>query len=316
MKVAFLGSDDFALPTLDALADCPRHALVGVVSQPDRPAGRGRHLTPTPVADWATAHGLPLIKPDSINAPGALTTLAGWGADIGVVIAYGQKLGEAVMAGFPHRCVNLHSSLLPRYRGAAPISWAVINGETETGLTVFRLVEKMDAGPIVYQSRTPLDPTETAGELRQRLAGMGPDAILATLDAVADGSARFVEQDHSLASPAPKLHKSDGAIDWRQPAAVVASRIRGLYPWPGARAELVTHRGRAEEVVLVRAVASAGEGGPAVEPGTVAEDLTVAAALGRVKLLEVKPAGRKEMSFADFARGRHLAPGDRFCPIS
>lgn len=314
MKVVYFGSDDFGLPALEALAAADRHELVGVVSQPDRPAGRGRHLTPTPVSAWALQSGRPLIRPDSVNKPDPLAQIQAWGGDIGVVIAFGQKLGDPLLDGFEHGCVNLHCSLLPRYRGAAPVPWAVVNGERETGVTVFRLVEKMDAGPVVFQQATPVEPTETAGELRDRLAAMGPHAVLATLDAVAEGTAEFVEQDHAQATPAPKLSKADGLVDWSQSAVVIAARIRGLYPWPGVRAEYISHKGRAEQVVLVRAVAeAAGDVPEGTQPGMLLDDLAVATGLGAVRLLEVKPAGRGVMSWQDFVNGRHVQPGDRFC---
>ena len=320
MKLVFLGSDEFAVPTLDALAGCSKHTIAGVVSQPDRPSGRGRHLHPTPVSQWALAHGLPLIRPASVNLDEVRQAIAQWNGAIGVVVAFGQKIGNDVLNLFAHGCINLHGSLLPRYRGAAPIARAILNGETVTGLTLFRLVSRMDAGPIVWQGASPIEPTETAGDLRHRLALLGGPAVVATLDAIESGQAQFVPQDDSLATSAHKLSKLDSAIDWNQPAGVIAARIRGLFPWPGVHVRYVGQSGRTEEVLLARAVPEAAGPEPQAasasgEAGVLRADLAVSAGLGAVRLLEVKPAGGRLMSFADYARGRHVRPGDILEPL-
>jgi methionyl-tRNA formyltransferase len=320
MNLVFFGSDEFAVPTLDALAASAggaNHRLCGVISQPDRPAGRGRHLHPTPVSQWALAHELPLIRPTSVNVDEVRQTLAQWNGAIGVVVAFGQKIGNDVLNLFAHGCINLHASLLPKYRGAAPVARAILNGEAETGLTLFRLVARMDAGPVVWQQPTPIGPTETTGELRHRLALLGGPAVVATLDAIECGQAEFVPQDDRLASPAPKLSKLDGVIDWNQSAALIASRIRGLFPWPGVHVCYVGKTGRSEEVLLARAVPEppgpeSQPGSAGSEVGTLREDLAISAGLGAVRLLEVKPASGRLMSFADYARGRRVRPGDRF----
>lgn len=316
MKVVFFGSDDFALPTLGALAECRRHQLLAVVSQPDRPAGRGLKLHPTPVSQFAESQGLPLARPASVNQDEARAALGRWGGQIGVVVAFGQKIGNVVLDSFPQGCVNLHSSLLPKYRGAAPVARAIINGDSETGLTIFRLVERMDAGPIVCQRRTQIDSLETAGELRARLAAMGPDCMLDTLDAIENGTAVFTSQDDSLASPAPKLTKLDGAIDWNQSAITIANRIRGVYPWPGVHARYLSQSGRSEEVVLVRATAEAAtaQSQLGVDVGVVRPDLSITAGLGAVRILEIKPAGGRLMKFTDYVNGRRVRAGDRFLP--
>jgi len=314
MRIAFLGSDNFGLATLDALAASDRHELLGVVSQPDRPAGRGRKVTPTPVAAWARGRGLPLLCPPNVNRPDILAELAGWRADVGVVIAFGQKLGDALLNSLPHGCVNLHSSLLPKYRGAAPVAHAIIHGERETGVTVFRLVQRMDAGPIVCQRTVAIAPAETAGELRERLSRLGPEAIGGTLDAIAAGTAGFVQQDDREATLAPKLVRADGVIDWTVPAERIACRIRGVYPWPGAHARYVHRSGRCEDVVLVRAVAEPAGDPSDIRPGELTETLGVAAGEGVVRVLQIKPAGRNVMDFTAFVNGRNVQPGDRFEP--
>lgn len=316
MKIVFFGSDEFAMPTLEALADgAGGHQVVGVVSQPDRPAGRGRHLHPTAVSQLARRRNVPLICPPSVNQPEAMATLADWGGEIGVVVAFGQKIGNAVLDLFAHGCVNLHSSLLPKYRGAAPVARAIINGESISGLTIFRLVDRMDAGPVVLAEPTAIESAETAGELRHRLAMLGPGCMVRALNAIEAGRAVFVAQDDVLASPAPKLSKADGAIDWNQSAIVIANRIRGLYPWPGVHVRFVG-RSRSEEVLLARAVPEAvsAKSQAGAEVGVVRDDLFVSAGLGAVRLLEVKPAGGRLMSFIDYVNGRHVRPGDRFLP--
>ncbi|MDD4889178.1 MAG: methionyl-tRNA formyltransferase [Phycisphaerae bacterium] len=317
MKIVFFGSDDFALPTLDALVrSAGGHSVVGIVSQPDRPAGRGRHLHPTPVSLFAREHAIPLMCPTSVNKDEPKAMLAQWGGDIGVVIAFGQKIGNDVLAMFRHGCVNLHASLLPKYRGAAPVVRAILSGDSVTGVTIFRLVERMDAGPMAFQAPTAIEPAETAGELRERLAQMGPAAMIHTLDLIEHGRAQFVFQDDLLASPAPKLAKADGILDWNQSAIVIANRIRGLYPWPGVHARFLpaSRAGRAEEVVLARAVPEAvsARSQAGAEVGVLREDMLVSAGLGAVRLIEVKPAGSRLMSFTDFVNGRRVRPGDRF----
>jgi methionyl-tRNA formyltransferase len=317
MRVVFFGSDEFALPTLAALAGSQRHPLAGVVSQPDRPAGRGLHLHPTPVSQFALAHNLPLIRPKSVNQDEVRAELAKWAGQIGVVVAFGQKIGNAVLDMFaPHGCLNLHSSLLPRYRGAAPVARAIINGESETGLTIFRLVERMDAGPIVCQRPTQLHSLETAGEVTARLAIMGPDAMLDALDAIEQGRAVFQPQDDSLACPAPKLTKLDGVINWNQSAVVIANQIRGLYPWPGVHARYLGQSGRTEEVVLARAApeSATAQSQMGADVGVVRQDLAIAAGLGAVRIVEIKPASGRLMKFSDYVNGRRVRPGDRFLP--
>ncbi len=314
MRIVFLGTADFAVPALRALAEAG-HSILAVVSQPDRPAGRGREVRPTPVHAAATELGLWHIQTEDVNTLPLTEVFAP--ADIGVVAAFGQKIGRPVLDAVRHGCINIHASLLPKYRGAAPIQWAVINGDETTGVTVFQLNERFDAGPIWGQRSTPIGETETADELHDRLAVLGAGLIVDTLHQVETGTVRPIEQDLAQATRAPKLSKADGTVDWSQSARRIVRRIHGLWSWPAAAGMLVSRSGKQERVLLARAQVA----GPAVPPttefppGGFCDDLTVQAGEGRVRLLEVQPAGGKRMSFRDFTNGRRIAPPDRLAPV-
>jgi methionyl-tRNA formyltransferase len=249
---------------------------------------------------------LPVIQPRSARTGELAGALAASGAELAVVVAYGKILPTAVLTAIPRGCVNVHGSLLPRYRGAAPVQWAVIHGEAETGVSIMQLDEGMDTGPVLLERRVAIDPDETSGELLARLAPLGAQALLEALGELAAGTAHPVAQDHARASHAPMLAKSDGAIDFARPAAQVAARIRGVDPWPGAHAVL-----RGQPVKLFRAQPAAGAVAP---PGTVlAIDRAgahIAAAGGAVVVRELQAAGRKRLPAAQFAAGRGIAVGD------
>lgn len=315
MRVVFLGTGDFAVPALRALRRAG-HDVVMVVSQPDRPAGRGRSVRPTPVRAAADELGLRHVPTDDVNSLPPTEELGA--AEIGVVAAFGQKLGPAVLNTWPRGCVNLHASLLPKYRGAAPIQRAILDGEAVTGVTVFQLNERWDAGAMWSQRSTPIGDTETADELHDRLAALGAELLVETLPAIATGTLRPVAQDAGLATRAPKMTKADGSVDFAQPAPRVVRRIHGLWSWPAAACVLVTRSGRRERLLLARATVAVPDVPP--EParplGAFGDDLTVQTAAGRVRLLDVQPAGKKLMPFEAFARGRNLATGDRLLPTS
>ncbi|MCC7146134.1 MAG: hypothetical protein IT443_06780 [Phycisphaeraceae bacterium] len=244
MRLICIGSGEFGLPTFARLRD--KHEIAAVISQPDKPAGRGRQPTPTPVAQWAQAAGLPLIKAPNVNDPAIVDQVRhfrGQGdfrghfrGNAAVVIAFGQKLGPALLEALGPLSINLHASLLPRYRGAAPINWAILRGETVTGISVIALAERMDAGLIYEQVSTPIDPRETAGELHDRLAHLGPQAILDVLDRFADASLTGQPQDESHATQAPKLSKAHSTLQFDVPAEEFRRHVHGLTPWPGADA--------------------------------------------------------------------------------
>jgi methionyl-tRNA formyltransferase len=303
-----MGSPEFAVPCLRAL--CERHEVALVVSQPDKPAGRGGQLTSPAVAAAARELGLPVIQPRSARTGELRDALVASGAELAAVVAYGKILPRAVLDALPRGCINVHASLLPAYRGAAPVQWAVIRGETETGVSIMQLDEGMDTGPVLLERRVAIDPGETAGELLARLAPIGAAALVEAIAAIAAGTARAVAQDHARASHAPMLAKTDGAIDFAQPAAAVAARIRGVDPWPGAYAVL-----RGQPVKLFRARVAAGPGpGAAGAPGSVlaiaAACVQIACGDGAVAIAELQAAGRKRLTAAQFAAGRAITVGD------
>lgn len=315
MRMVFLGTGDFGVPALRTLMQCG-HEVAAVISQPDRPAGRGRAVRPTPIHALADELHLRHIQTEDVNALDSADVLGG--AALGVVAAFGQKIGSHILAALPRGCVNIHGSLLPKYRGAAPYQRAILNGDEITGVTVFQLNERWDAGGILGQRSTPIDDGETADELHDRLAVLGAELIA---DVVADIEAdhvRPVPQDVSQATRAPKLSKADGTVDWAQPARSVVRRIHGLWSWPAAACMFVSRAGKQERVLLARAGVADAAAAPteATPPGTFCADRTVQAGLGRVRLLAVRPASGKLMPFDAFANGRRIAPPDRFLPVA
>ena len=297
MNLVYFGSGAFGLPTLDRLA--AEHRVRLVVTQPDRPAGRRRRLTPTPAGRYAADHGLETIKTPQVNDPEVVQRIHAAAPDAMVVIAFGQKLRPALVDDV--FAVNLHASLLPKYRGAAPVTWAMINGESETGLSVITISQRIDAGDVLGHAVTRIDPMETAGELEQRLADMGPALMIETLALHEADQLQRHPQDDQAASRAPRLSKSDGTVRFDQPAGAVQCRVHGLLPWPGCTVAL---DGTPLKLARVEAV----DEDPAPQPpGRILDDHTVACAVGRVRLLTVQPPGGRTMSFEAFLRG-HPAP--------
>lgn len=305
LRVIFAGSGEFGVPTLRALRDAG-HDVVRVVTQPDRPAGRGRAMTPTPLAAVALAGGLDVVRTADVNRE-ALPA-----ADVMVVIAFGQKIAEHQIRHARLGSVNLHASRLPRYRGAAPINWAIIEGEPATGNSVIRLTQRMDAGAVLGSSELPIGELETAGELHDRLALDGAPLVLRVLEELASGRAAETAQDESRATLAPKLSRASAVLDWTRPAAELSRRIRGLYPWPGCRVRLCNAEGATVEALrLVRARPGAGEGSRWT-PGEVMSNGFVQAGDGRgVEVVEVQPDGKKPMPLADYRRGHSWQAGLR-----
>ncbi len=306
MRVVFMGSPEFAVPTLRALASA--HEVVLVVSQPDKPAGRGAQLTAPAVKVAAQALGLPVIQPASAKTGELARALAESGAELAVVVAYGKILPRAVLDALPRGCLNVHGSLLPRYRGAAPVQWAVIDGEPRTGISIMQLDEGMDTGPVLLERDVEIGPEETSGELLARLAPIGAAALIEALERLATGTLQATPQDNADATHARMLTKADGAIDFALAPDLVAARIRGVDPWPGARALL-----RGEVIKLFRARMTDGTAGQA--PGTVlaidSGGLHVACRGGVAAIREVQAPGRKRVTAAQFAAGRGVEVGDK-----
>jgi methionyl-tRNA formyltransferase len=302
MRVLFYGTPAFALPTLRALL--AHHDVVAVVTQPDRPAGRGQRRQASPVKALALAHGLPVLQPERVREPGWTERLLPFAPEVAVVIAFGQILPRPVLDVPARGSINVHASLLPRYRGAAPIAWAIIRGERETGITTFRMDEGMDTGPMLLQRAVAIGPDETAGELAGRLAELGAEVLLETLAGL--DHITPVAQDHGAATLAPRLRKEDGVLDWTRPAAELAARIRGLNPWPGA--STATPLGR---LLVWRARARPGTGEPGVLTAA-AGALTIGTGAGVLEPLEVQPESRRAMDWETFLHGARLEAGAAF----
>lgn len=305
LKVIFAGSGEFGLPTLRALSEAG-HEVVRVVTQPDRPAGRGQALTPTPVAEAALQAGLDVVRTSDVNKESLPP------ADVMVVIAFGQKIEAQQVHHARLGSINLHASRLPRYRGAAPINWAIIEGERTSGNSAIRLAQRMDAGAILGQSELTIGELETAGELHDRLAADGAPLVLRVLDELASGRATETPQDESLATLAPKLSRESAVLDWSRPADEVARRIRGLSPWPGCRVSVCDAEGTLiSKLRLVRARAAPADG-PRWEPGEVMSNGYVQAGDGLgVEVVEVQPDGKRPMPLADYRRGHPWQAGLR-----
>jgi methionyl-tRNA formyltransferase len=310
LDIIFAGAGEFGLSSLNALTNAG-HRIVQVISQPDRPAGRGRKLTPTPIAQYALDNNLPLIRTDNINTE----TLPP--ADLLVVIAFGQKIAEHTVHHARLGAVNLHSSRLPKFRGAAPINAAILAGETITGNSVIRLAQKMDAGAIVGQSELPIGELETAGELHDRLAQDGARLLLDVCEKLATGTATETEQDHAQARLAKKLSRESTRIDWSKPAKEIAIQIRGLYPWPGCRVQLMDGEKVVDRLTLVRARSGRAEGPPCRRaPGTIALDGTINTGDGALEIVEVQPEGKRPMPLAAYRNGHPWDPGMRLESIA
>jgi methionyl-tRNA formyltransferase len=307
VRIVFLGSGRFAIPSFEALLDAG-HEVAALVTQPDKEKGRGQGLAPPPLKPVALARGVPVLQPRRVREPAAQEELRALRPELQVVVAYGQILPKSVIDIAPLGTVNVHASLLPHLRGAAPIQWAIARGDAETGVTTMLIDEGLDTGPMLLSRRTSIGPEETAGQLESRLARLGAEVLLETVHGLGAGTLKPVPQDQSKATLAPLLKKEDGRLDWSRPAPELANRVRGFHPWPGA---YTTVAGRLVKV-LKAALAVPGGG----EPGTVVEVgrqgvVVAAGALTRLTLLEVQPESRRPMSGAAFAAGARLKAGAR-----
>ena len=315
MKIVYLGSGEFGLICLNALS-ISEHDLRFIVTQPPNPAGRGRKPNPTPVACWADEHSIPFIEVSNVNASEVVDKIAGYEPDLIVVIAFGQKIGNELVDLPPKGSINVHASLLPKYRGAAPINWAIINGETTTGISIITLSEKMDAGQVLAQSQTDIAADETAGQLHDKLAKIAAPLLLDTIEKIADGTAVYIEQVHDKATLAPKLKKSDCFLDFTEPAEVLARKIRGFWPWPGASANYVSQKtDKSIRVTFAGAEVVECSNLTNLQAGRLDENLNVICGSDILKIKKIKPAGSALMDFKDFVNGRQTQPGDSFVRI-
>jgi len=315
MRIVFIGSGELGVESLRWLGRSG-HQVIEVVTPPARPAGRGRKLHPTVIAEEAIRLQLPLQEVEDINNSEFVEHIRDLRPEIILVIAFGQKIGAGLLNLPGCRVINLHGSLLPKYRGAAPINWAVINGEKQTGLTVIEINEIWDGGNILGKLATDIKPGERAGELYQRLALLGPQLIEEVLVKILQGTDRALVQDDSQASRAPKLRKSDAGLKWNQPAEKICNFIHGMWPWPGAFCQLQQEGKKIERITLAQAqvITQAGseKSDGADKPGILTEDMNIICGEGRVALLQVKPENGKLMDFSAFVNGRRLKTGVQF----
>lgn len=316
-RAIFMGSAELACLPLRALHALPGVQVVGVVTQPDRPKGRRLAVADGPVKAVAGELGLPVLMPEKVNAPESVAALRVLDPHLIVVVAYGQILREPLLGLPTHRCLNLHASLLPRYRGAAPIQWAIARGALRTGVTTMLMNAQMDAGDMLEQAEVAIAPDDTAGTLQTRLAETGAVLLVRTVPAWLAGTLTPQPQDASQVTFAPKLSKQDGEIDWTLPAAEIHNRVRGFNPWPGAFSWLPlttsgTDRQASPELIKVhRVVIEAGEGEPGMVMDASGAGPLVACGRGAVRLLDVQMEGRKAMGGDAFLRGRPLVAGAR-----
>jgi methionyl-tRNA formyltransferase len=301
MRAVFLGTPAFAVPTLERMAGAG-HEVTMVVTQPDRPRGRGQQPAASPVKTAAVRLGIPVFQPERIRRPEAVEQLRAERAEVMVIVGYGQIIPQSIIDLPPHGIINVHGSLLPKYRGAGPIQWAILHGETRTGVTTMRIDAGLDTGDMLLKSETEIGPEETSIELGSRLAGIGADLLVETLEGLARGVIAPEKQNDAEATHAPLLKKEDGRIDWSQPALSIHNRVRGLQPWPGA---FTVFREQPLHVWRTRTAS----GSTAPSPGRILNlrPLLVGAGDGALEILEVQLEGRKRMPAADFVNGQRVA---------
>ena len=323
LRIVFFGTPEFAVPSLDALLGATPHTVVGAVTQPDRPRGRGQKTSGAPVKMRAVAAGVPVLQPERMKDPAFLEALVALNADLGVVAAYGRILTDAILAIPRLGMINVHASVLPRYRGAAPVHRAVIAGDRSTGVTIMRVVKALDAGPTIVKEHHPIGPDDTSDEVERALARIGARLVAAVVDLMARDNAAEWPQDEALATYAHRLTKDDGVIDWNWPAARIHNLIRGLHPWPHAFSFV-----QGKRVILRRSILDAapgsldpprpGEGGsaPSTPAGSIVEAngdrLIVSTGDGLLRVVEIQAEGKRPMNAREFLAGHRLTPGDRF----
>jgi len=306
MRLVFMGTPQFAVPPLQSLAEAG-HDIAGVVTRTDKPAGRGRTLAAPPVKTAAEQRGLPVFQPRRVREPEFIETLRKLRPEAIVVAAYGQILPKEILSLPKYGCINIHASLLPAYRGAAPINWAIIRGEAETGITIMQMDEGMDTGAILMRQSIPIEPADTAGSLTEKLSVIGARLITGALLLVESGALKQAQQDGTKATTAPILKKEDGLIDWSLPATEIHNRVRGLSPWPGAYSFL--------DGKLIKILASAPRPGSG-EPGKLYNQdkniLSAGTGSGLLDIVTIQPEGKKPMTAAEFLRGHRDIAGKKF----
>ncbi|HEY2252351.1 MAG TPA: methionyl-tRNA formyltransferase, partial [Planctomycetaceae bacterium] len=316
LRLVMMGTGDFAVPTFESLYGTP-HQVVGLFTQPDR-TGRGHHRNlQNPMKELSQRHETPVFQPQKINTPESLADLRGLAADLFVVAAYGQILSSELLSIPRLGSINVHASLLPKYRGAAPVAFAIWNGDAETGVSIIQVLPQLDAGPIYAVARTPIGPTETAGQLEDRLARLATELVPGVIEEIWTGTADPAPQSEALATRAPKLKKQMGDIDWTKSAAQIDWQVRAMQPWPNPYTFLHS-AGKPPQRLLVPAVRPLAESDGTSAPGTPTtidkDRLVVRAGQGAVEVLQIQPEGKRPMSIAEFLRGRSVTPHDHFGP--
>jgi methionyl-tRNA formyltransferase len=308
MNLLFMGTPDFAVPTLKAL-HTSRHSVLAVVTQPDRPKGRGQEMQASPVKRYALENGLKVYQPEKASAPEFVAELAELKLDLIVVIAYGQILRENLLSVPQHFCMNIHASLLPKYRGAAPINWAIINGDKESGVTTMKMDQGLDTGDILLMKKVTIENDDTALHLHDKLSEAGGALALKTVDQLEKGSLKFIPQNDAESTYASKLKKADGCLHWDQEAEAIRNRVRGLEPWPGAFGFLKGKRLRFCKV-------ETGPGAKDDVPGVVMRVSDYGIEIGTLKdriiVTEIQPEGKKRMAVKSYLQGHPVEPGERF----
>ncbi|MGE3276201.1 MAG: methionyl-tRNA formyltransferase [Vicinamibacterales bacterium] len=306
LRIVFFGTPAFAVPSLEALLRS-HHEVVAVVTQPDRPRGRGQRVSDAPVKAAAVAAGLPVLQPDRLGRDQFEAPFAALGADLGVVAAYGKILPEWLLQAPRLGMINVHASLLPRYRGASPVHHAVMHGDTETGVTIMRVVKALDAGAMITKVTRPIGPDETSAEVEAGLAALGAGALIEAVDALAAGTAVETPQDDALATYAPRLTREHGVIDWTRPARAIHDQVRGLHPWPHAFTVIDGQR-----LIIHHAALAATEPGAPGDVHATRDHLRIVCGDGAtLELTAIQPEGRRVMSARDFLAGRALPAGAR-----
>lgn len=324
MRLVMMGTGTFAEPTFEAILACSAYQVVGLVTQPDRAMGQERgstRQTGKGMKNIALAHNVPVYQPESINTPEGVAALQAWQPDLLVVAAYGQILSKDVLAVPKHGGINVHASLLPKYRGAAPVAWAIANGEARSGVTIIKMSTALDAGDMLAQQVIDILPDETTGELEARLAPLGATLAVQVIEQIAAGTVQGTKQDKSLITKAPKLTKEHGLIDWSRTAEQVCNHIRAMQPWPTAYTFFHRHGQQPLRLIVNRTggslVCPAGPAHPF--PGSVMffSEKGISVATGHngvIEIIELQPAGKRRMAAVEFLRGHPLREGDRFGP--
>jgi methionyl-tRNA formyltransferase len=315
MRIGYIGSGRFGLACLNALRDS-KHVLEFILTQPSKAAGRGRKTTQTPVARWAIGNHTPFIETDDVSDLSIIEKVRDVNPDLILVISFGQKICDELINLPSEGMINVHGSLLPKYRGAAPINWAIANGESETGVTIATVTSKWDAGLILAQSETPIDTDENAEQLSDRLSELAGPLLLETIEKIENGSAEYREQDHDQVSRAPKLKKTDGYVDFSLPAQTVRNMIRGFWPWPGVSAVYNSKTtGKSRRITIEEARVVQGGNQESLTPGTLDNNLNVVCGSGALRITRIRPAGKDAMAFEAFINGYHVAVLDKFTKI-